>query len=393
MSFYRVLKRDKIKSVRMAFLLLCLIPFRLYSQNSISGVDLFSPGDADIAQYRIPSLVCTPKGTLIALVDARVDRSGDIPNNVDLAIRRSSDNGETWSEIHIIANYDKPEGYQVAWGAADAAMVFDQKTSTLWCLYTLGQGVGIRQSQPGFDGHTCQIHAIYTKDEGESWSKPIDITRQCKKPTMKFFGTAPGVGIQTKDGELVFCIYTTDESTGETMTPYLIISKDNGQTWNLSETWADKKTSVTETQIVELPDGTWMVNSRNHYGKQQRLIATSSDKGLTWSEISFDSALKCPTCMASLISISHPKKKKENLLLFSNPDSEKGRINGTIKVSDDNGKTWQWSKNITTGGFGYSCLTQLNDGTIGLFYEGESGKLFFSKLSMEYLTDGKYRFD
>ena len=161
--------------------------------------------------------------------------------------------------------------------------------------------------------------------------------------------------------------------------------------WHLSETWADKRTSVTETQIVELSDGAWMVNSRNHYGKQRRLISISRDKGKTWSEISFDENLMCPTCMASLISIPNPKNWKKQLLLFANPESEKGRRNGTIKVSDDNGKTWKWSKNVTEGGYGYSCLTQLKDGSIGLFYEGEESKLFFTKYSLESLTEGKYK--
>lgn len=364
---------------------------KTFSQEKIKVMELFSAGYSNVKEYRIPSLICTPNETLIALVDARVEKRGDIPNNVDLAIRRSTDNGETWGDVQIIADYGKPEGYNISWGAADAAMVYDTQTSTLWCLYTLGQGVGIRQSQPGFDGHTCQIHVIYSKDDGATWSESIDITKQSKIPSMKFFGTAPGVGIQTEDGELVFCIYTTDEANGGTMTPYLIISENHGKNWRLSETWADNKTSVTETQIVELKDGTWMVNSRNHYGKQRRLIATSSDKGKTWSEISFDDALKCPTCMASLISIPHPKKKKKQLLLFANPESEKDRKNGTVKVSDDEGKTWKWSKNITEGSYGYSCLTQLKDGSIGLFYEGEKSKLYFTKLSLEYLTDGEYR--
>lgn len=356
-----------------------------------NSTELFSEGLAGVKEYRIPSLIATPNGTLIAMVDARIDRKGDIPNNVDIAIRRSTDSGETWGEVQIIANYGRPEGYEVFWGAADAAMVYDKQTSTLWCLYTMGQGVGIRQSQPGLDGHTCQIHAINSKDDGLTWSEPQDITPDCKILTMKFFGTAPGVGIQTKDGELVFCIYTTDENNGAVMTPYLIVSNDNGKSWSLSETWADTKTSVTETQIVELNDGTWMVNSRNHFGKQRRLISFSKDKGKTWSEISFDNELICPTCMASLISIPHPTKKKKKLLVFANPANEKGREDGTVRISDDNGKTWLWSKLVKEGAYGYSCLTQMADGNIGLFYEGGNSKLFFAKLTMEYLTDGKYK--
>ncbi len=207
---------------------------------------------------------------------------------------------------------------------------------------------------------------------------------------MKFFGTAPGRGIQTRDGSLVFCIYTTQDST-EVMTASLIESTDHGVSWRRTNAWGDGIISVTETQIVELPDGTWMINSRNHYEKQHRLISTSKDRGSTWSAISFDEELPCPTCMASLISIQHPDKKGEQLLVFSNPASEKGRKNGVVRVSEDNGQSWKWSKQVEPGAYAYSCLTQLKDGNIGLFYEGADSKTYFLKLTLEYLTDGHYK--
>ncbi len=349
--------------------------------------ELFSAGVADVVEYRIPSLICTPTGTLIAMVDARVDRKGDIPNNVDLAIRRSKDGGKTWGEVQIIVDYGQPEGYDIPWGAADAAMAYDTETSTLWALYTMGQGVGIAQSQPGLDGHTCQIHAIYSKDEGKTWSEPTDISPDCKAPDMKFFGTAPGVGIQTSDGSLVFCIYSTQDSTN-IMTASIIVSDDHGKSWERTNAWGDGITSVTETQIVELPGGIWMVNSRNHYGEQRRLISTSIDRGSTWSAISHDEELPCPTCMASLISIPHPDKKGKKLLVFANPASEKGRKNGVVRVSDDNGQSWKWSKQVEPERYAYSCLTQLKDGSIGLLYEAGESKLFYQNLTLEYLTDG-----
>ena len=358
------------------------------SQEGPTPVELFSAGLDDVVEYRIPSLICTPSGTLIAMVDARRDRPGDIPNNVDLAIRRSGDGGITWGPVQIIADYGQPEGYEIPWGAADAAMVYDTVTSTLWALYTMGQGVGIRQSQPGLDGHTCQIHSIYSKDEGKTWSEPKDISPDCKAPNMKFFGTAPGVGIQTSDGGLVFCIYTTQDSS-QVMTASLIVSTDQGTSWRRTNPWGDGMTSITETQIVELPDGTWLVNSRNHYGTQRRLISTSRDRGMTWSEISFDHELPCPTCMASLISIPHPRKKREQLLVFANPANEKERKNGTIRVSENNGRSWKWSKQVAPGAYAYSCLTQLKDGNIGLFYEGGDNKLYYLNLPLEYLTEGK----
>lgn len=357
-----------------------------------SPMALYSPNLAEIKEYRIPSLLTTPSGTIIAMADARVHRQGDIPNNVDIAIRRSLDNGASWSDVEIIVDFgEKPEGYDIDWGVADAAMVYDNQTSTLWAIFTMGQGVGIATSKAGYDGHTCQLHTIYSKDDGKTWSGPIDISRQVKLPTMKFIGSAPGVGIQTSDGDLVFAIYTTDQNSGATMTPYLVISSDNGKSWRLSNTWGDRETSVTETQIVELPDGKWMVNSRNHYEKY-RLISLSDDKGESWSDIEFDYELPCPTCMATLIAIDHPNIENQKLLIFANPSNQKERKNGAIQISDDNGKTWRWKRAVNDTWYSYSCLTLQKDNKIGLLYEGEEGKIYYRSFTLCELTNGDLKF-
>ncbi len=175
------------------------------------------------------------------------------------------------------------------------------------------------------------------------------------------------------------------------MTPYLVISSDNGQTWRLSNTWGDKETSVTETQVVELPDGKLMVNSRNHY-KKYRLISISDDKGESWSDIEFDNGLPCPTCMASLIAIDHPNSENEKLLIFANPSNQQERKNGAIQISDDNGKTWKWKTAVNDTWYGYSCLTLLPDNKIGLLYEGAEGKIYFQSYTLCELTKGDLKF-
>jgi len=370
------------------YLIMFAMTFGVVAQasNAIQESTLvFKAGENGIKQFRIPSLVCTRKGTLIAMVDARVDRPGDIPNNVDLAIKRSTDGGKTWLPLQIVADYNKPTG------AADAAMLVDRETGRIWCLYTVGFGVGIRQSQPGLTGKTCQIHAIFSDDDGLTWSKPRDLSPMIKDPTMKFFGTAPGVGIQLKDGTFVFAIYTTSVDSG--MVASLIYSKDSGQTWSRSKPWGNAKGSpaTTETLMVERLDGRILVNSRNHYKKGCRATAVTTDLGETWSELKFDQTLSCPTCMASLISIKDPRNAQEQLLGFANPDSRRGRKNGTVRISEDDGLTWTWSKLVKPGSYGYSCLTQLNDGSLGLFYEAEDGELRYMSLTLSSLSDGGIR--
>jgi sialidase-1 len=346
------------------------------------SVVVFKAGENSVKQFRIPSLACTQKGTLLALADARVDRAGDIPNNVDLALKRSEDNGKTWSPLNIIADYETPTG------ACDAAMMVDRNTGRIWCLYTVGYGVGIRQSQPGLSGKTCQIHAITSDDDGVIWSKPRDITPMIKDPDMKFIGTAPGVGIQLMDGTFVFAIYTTAVDSG--MVASLIYSTDSGKTWERSQPWGavNGNPATTETQLVQLPEGSLLVNSRNHYKKGCRATAVSKDLGQTWSELGFDATLTCPTCMASLIAIKDPRENNKQLLVFANPNSKKGRKDGTVRISEDNGQSWKWSKLIKPGAYAYSCLTQLQDGSIGLFYEAGNGELRYMNLSLPYITDG-----
>ena len=346
------------------------------------SVVLFKAGENHIKEFRIPALACTKKGTLLALVDARVDRAMDIPNNVDLALKRSEDNGKTWSPLKIIADYEKPTG------VADAAMMVDRDTGRIWCLYTVGFGVGIRQSQPGLTGKTCQIHAMTSDDDGITWTQPRDLTPMIKDPQMKFIGTSPGAGIQLADGTFVFAIYTTAVDVG--MVASLIYSKDAGKTWQRSNPWGDPKgkRQTTETQLVQLPDGSLLVNSRNHYGRGYRATATSSDLGKTWSRLRFDTTLACPTCMASLMAVEDPRDAQKQLLIFANPDSKQGRRDGTVRISEDNGRRWKWSKLIKPGSYAYSCLTRLQDGSIGLFYEAGGGELHYMTLSLSYLTDG-----
>jgi sialidase-1 len=163
-------------------------------------------------------------------------------------------------------------------------------------------------------------------------------------------------------------------------------SDDHGKTWYFLDTPIQP---ADESKIVELADGSLMVNARVNK-KGLRYVHTSSSQGKTW-ETKADSTLIDPGCNASIIRYTSVKEGyKKNRLLFSNAKSEKDRVNMTIKISYDEGKTWSEGKTIYTGSSAYSSMTILKNGNIGLFFEKDNHtQNVFTSFSLEWLTDGK----
>ncbi|MFQ5811130.1 MAG: exo-alpha-sialidase, partial [Armatimonadota bacterium] len=145
---------------------------------------------------------------------------------------------------------------------------------------------------------------------------------------------------------------------------------------------------------VELADGTLMLNMRSYRGKHRRAVATSTDGGETWSDIRDDSALIEPVCQGTFLRYTLASEHDKNRLLFCNPAHEKSRVNGTVRLSYDEGATWPVAKTLVPDSFAYSCLTVLKDLSIGCLYETDDyGKIRFARFSLEWLTDGADRIE
>ena len=176
---------------------------------------------------------------------------------------------------------------------------------------------------------------------------------------------------------------------GTEATNHVIYSDDHGKTWHLGGS-TDPKTD--ENQLVELSDGSLMLNIRNYREQGHRGISLSKDGGLTWSPVVSDPILIEPVCMASLIRYTEIPQFTKNRLLFSNPATQNERIKMTVRLSYDEGKTWPVAKLLNPGPSAYSCLAVLPDGQIGCFYErGDHSayeKVTFARFSLEWLTDG-----
>ena len=340
----------------------------------ITHQDLFNASMVEgVSCFRIPAIVTAPNGDLIAAIDERVPNCGDLnrSGDINIVVRRSADNGKTWSGIETVVNF--PLGLS----ASDPSMIVDRDTKEIILFYNFMDYEKERD--------IYYLHVVKSKDNGKTWSKPEDITKQIAKPEWHkdFKFITSGRGIQTKDGKLLHTLVNLSKGL------FIFGSDDHGKTWYFIDTPIKP---ADESKIIELADGTWMVNARVNTGGM-RYVHTSSDEGKTWNSRP-EPKLIDPGCNASIIRYTAKADGyNKNRILFSNAKMEKGRMNLTIRVSYDEGQTWTEGKTIYGGGTAYSSLTILKNGDIGVFFEKDDYKEnTFVSFSLKWLTDGKDKF-
>ena len=363
------------------------------------AVLLRNSGDFGVHTYRIPGLVTTNKGTIVAVYDLRWNNAQDLNDNIDVAVSRSTDGGRTWSRnitaIDMGCSGGLPESQN---GVGDPCILLDQKTGYLYVMGLWSHGVGQSWSSRA-DGVQYPIEwaqpvIVCSKDDGRTWSAPVFIYDQVAKPGVIRPFQGPGRGITMTDGTLVFPFQHIE--TGESFAGNSIVySKDHGATWLVSENTCGHM--LTESQVAEIEPGVLILNARNHDKKNPgRVVYTTSDLGKTWTEHPSSHILQEPVCMGSLLNV--PAKGSPliaggsvagnnlgtDILLFSNPDTPRIRMNMTIKASFDKGNTWPKSILLDEGeGWGYSCMSMIDDDTVGILYESGVGQLLFQAVPLK----------
>ncbi|MBT6379225.1 MAG: exo-alpha-sialidase [Opitutales bacterium] len=333
--------------------------------------DLFSSQmHPEVSCFRIPSLVTAPNGDIIAAIDERVESCKDLSKNQDIniVIRRSNDNGITWSKIETVVDF--PFGIS----ASDPSMILDRETNEILLFYNYMD----LENELG----AYYLHVTRSADNGRSWSKPEDITSQITKPewAMDFKFITSGRGVQTQSGLLLHTMVNLQSGL------HVFGSKNHGKSWFLIDT---PILPGNESKILELADGTWMINSRLN-GPGIRHSHTSSNQGRTWTSKPEPSLID-PGCNASIIRYTSTIDGfAKNRLLFSNATKSNDRENMTVRLSYDEGKTWTEGKTIYSGRSAYSSLSVLKNGDIGLFFEKDGyEENVFVRFTLDWLTNGE----
>ncbi len=346
-------------------------------------VDVFVAGEDGYFAYRIPALLTTKSGTLLAFCEGRKTSLSDDGDN-DLVLRRSSDGGRSWQKMQLVHE----EGGDAIVTIGNPCPLIDPATGRIWLSMNRKNG---------------RVLLTHSDDDGVTWSAVRDITAEASRPGWGWYAMGPGVGIAIERGphrgRLIFPANhrETPDRSGPSAA-HIIYSDDHGTTWRLGGTVG---LHTNECQIVEAVAGDGselLINMRNHWARSggrpelagRRLVSRSRDGGMTWADPVRDEALIEPTCQASLIRYSWPSDSDRSVLLFANPASLSKRERLTVRLSYDEGRTWPTAQLIDAGPSAYSCLARLSDGHIGLIYERDNYKrLTFVTLSLDSLAAGR----
>ena len=339
---------------------------------------LFTPGDAGSLNYRIPAIITAADGSLVTVTDKRWNHAGDLAAKIDPVVRRSTDNGKTWSTPLVIANFGGPNG------AGDAALVLDKTNGNLICLLAANKGFFASTN-----ADPIRLLIVRSTDNGVTWGTPVDVSSQIYTPNPNWKGlfVASGRAHQLRDGKIVAAIAVREDVSGtEHINNYMITSTDSGITWTTNSGRAELDGD--EAKVVELNNGNIMMSIRN---SGTRRFNVSTDKGLTWGTAYNQAAITDPNCDGDFIRYTSTLDGYDkNRLLHTIPFAG-NRSNVSVLMSTDEGTTWPVRKTIFSGASAYSSLTVLPDGTLVIYYEnGESStyQMYFARFSLNWLSNG-----
>ncbi len=360
--------------------------------------NIFEARTAGYWNYRVPGIVCTPRGTVLVSAEARQGSGGDWDDN-DVLMRRSLDSGQTWlPPQRLVSQADYGPG-----PVGNFVMIVDRHAACVHALY-------------------CHSHsrffAMRSHDEGATFSEPIEITASMQafrqRYNMRVLAFGPGHGIQLANGRLVVPVWMSNGEGTEFGAGKLghrpsevacIYSDDHGQSWHCGDTVIRTDNEFrhpSETVAVQLNDGRVLFNIRSEGKENRRLISISDDGAFGWSKPRFDPALLEPVCMGSILKVQAQSAQGLHTMLFANPDNLENELTPpnashahdrkrlTVKLSTDDCKTWSTSRILEAGPAGYSDLAETPDGTILCVYE--NGML--SRMTdPHYLTVARFDLD
>lgn len=349
---------------------------------------VFESGEDGYKSYRIPAMVKTPNGDILAFAEGRVNHAGDF-GDIDIVMRRSTDNGKTWKPLQRIVDYGELQ-------AGNPAPVVDlldpaHPQGRIFLFYNTGnnhegevrKGLGLRE-----------VWYITSVDGGQTWSEANNITTQVHRPRQpasnsiynfeedwRSYANTPGQGMQFDKGQFKGRIYiAANHSAGEPLPSFrdykahAYYSDDHGATFHLAENVSFEGSNESMAALID--GDTLLMNSRNQQGNvRSRIISLSSDGGISWDTTYYDPNLPDPVNQGSIVAF---EQKGKRYLAFANTADTANRDNLTIRISDDGGKTWFFNRNVAKAPVGfegaytaYSDLVHIKNKHIGILYEKE----------------------
>jgi len=302
---------------------------------------VYVSGEGGYHTYRIPALVISQKGTLLAFCEGRRNSGAD-DGDIDLLVKRSFDQGDTWTEQQVIwADGENTIG--------NPCPVVDRDTGTIWLP---------------FCWNNDRVFVTCSTDDGATWAEPREITADVKPDDWTWYATGPVHGVQLSNGRLLLpCDHRLRGP--RVFYSHVVYSDDHGTTWQLGGTLPAK---TNECVAVEMEDGRVYLNMRSNEEKNRRAVAWSDDGGETWSDATLDDALVEPVCQGSAVRCTLATTHGKSRILFANPAStERERM--TVRVSYDEGRSWPQSGVLHHGPAAYSDVATAEDLTLFCLYE------------------------
>ncbi len=340
--------------------------------------DLFEARTDGYHVYRIPGLLVTPSGVVLAHCEARQGRGGDW-DPIDIVMRRSTDGGDTWEPPFVAMDHRRFGDREPI---NNFSCIADYVTSEVHVL---------------FCNNYARVFSMKSADDGLTFSEPVEVTSVFEafreSYPWRVIAVGPGHSIQLKNGRLLAAVWMSNGSSGEfgdkpghrPSEVAVVYSDDHGVTWQPGDFVVrngERFRHPNESTLVQLSDGRVLCNSRSESHDHRRLVSVSDDGVSNWSEPKFDDALLEPICFGSILAT-------EEGVVFSNPDvlertmpggpeprfgpAETGKIfdrkQMTVQLSLDDCQSWVTKRILESGPAGYSDLAVLPDGSLLCLYE------------------------
>ncbi len=324
---------------------------------------LFRPGDYGSTNWRIPAILCLNNGDLLIANDKRKYNETDLPEDIDIVTRRSTDGGRTWSEPVTLA-----EGTGRKHGYGDAALVQCANGDVI-CAFAGSNGYFQSTENDPIRTYICR-----STDGGETWGEIEDVTSQlwgsqatnsvCKNYRAAFFSSGNGLRLVRGEnsGRIMFAVPMLRKSENVSDN-FIVYSDDNGHTWQVSDMAYQ---GGDEAKVMELVDGRILLSTRQNGARGYN---HSNDGGVTWGTQGRWNEMTTNACNGDMLRVKALDHGDNiNLLMHSIPNSMQ-RENVSIFLSYDEGNSWQDPTLLFDGPSVYSSLTLLPDGNIGVFLE------------------------